>query len=267
MSVQPFGLDVRLVEVTRHQLRDWLTISPDAKIVVARDGTLAMVNARASVLLERDDLEGLPVQELIPHGARAWHAGVMDAFFRSPEPQGMGRVGMVLGLTGTGRKVPLDLALAPISLEGDVAGLVTLRDISRERAMTAALADSNERLRTIVTAIPDTIVWLDADGTVALMNHLTEGLSAAEILGQPWQNVVAFEDHGRTAASLDRARASAEVVCERIRGPRGRLWDLQIRRVPRDDEVRGFVVVARDITVRQQEETNVRPRASSPRWA
>ncbi len=249
------GPTVRLVSVSRAQLADWFAIACDAKIVVARGGTVALASKLAAELLERDDLEGLAVGELIPPGARAWHAAKVEAYFRSLVPQPMGRVGLVIGVTGSGRRVPLDLSIAPISLDGDHAALVTLRDVSRERAMTAALADSHARLRAIVEAIPDTIVCADREGNVELVNHLAPSLTDSDVMGRGWESSLAPEDRPRAREAVARAVSGTDTVTLEMKTVRpDATWDVQMRRVVRDGEVTGLVVVSRDVTLQKREE-------------
>lgn len=243
------------MSVTRAQLADWFAIACDAKIVIARGGTVAMASRLAAELLERDDLEGIAVAELIPPGARAWHAAKVEAYFQSLVPRPMGRVGLVIGVRGSGRRVPLDLSIAPISLDGDHAALVTLRDISHERAIAAELADSHARLRAIVEAIPDTIVCADREGNVELCNHLAPGLTEADVMGRGWESALVPEDRARAGEALARAVTGTETVTLEMKTVRPEAtWDVQMRRVVREGEVTGLVVVSRDVTLRKREE-------------
>ena len=90
--------------------------------------------------------------------------------------------------TADGTEVPCEADLAPVALVDGAEGRVgIIRDISRRKAIESELAETTERLETLVEASPLAIIAHDADGIVDVWNPAAEGLfgwTADEVEGE-----------------------------------------------------------------------------------
>ena len=136
---------------------------PDAVLVVARDRHVAAANSGAERLFGREDgaLEGVPVEELVPHRYRATLQELTERLVHpstQARPVEPGRELFVL--TKDGREVPVEISAGPL---GDDEHLVAvLRDVSESAAVKAELQRSEHRFRVAADVAADVIY--DADG-------------------------------------------------------------------------------------------------------
>ncbi|MFC6757785.1 PAS domain S-box protein [Halomicroarcula sp. GCM10025894] len=90
--------------------------------------------------------------------------------------------------TDSGTEVPCELDLAPVELhEGDVGRVGIIRDISQRKAIESELAQTTERLETLVEASPLAIIAHDTAGIVDVWNPAAESLfgwRADEVRGE-----------------------------------------------------------------------------------
>src|SRR6056297_1066343 len=89
--------------------------------------------------------------------------------------------------TESGTEVPCELDLAPVELDdGDAGRVGIIRDISRRKAIESELAQTTERLETLVEASPLAIIAHDSEGIVDVWNPAAESLfgwTADEVRG------------------------------------------------------------------------------------
>jgi PAS domain S-box-containing protein len=90
--------------------------------------------------------------------------------------------------TASGEAVPCEADLAPVELaDGGTGRVGIIRDISERKEMESALAETTERLETLVQASPLAIVAHDLDGVVDVWNPAAESLfgwTAEEVRGE-----------------------------------------------------------------------------------
>ncbi|HVU49824.1 MAG TPA: PAS domain S-box protein [Polyangia bacterium] len=163
-----------------------------------------------------------------------------------------------------GREIPLEVALAPIRLDGLPGVIAFLRDVTERRAATDALARSEQRLRQLIEHAPDA-VWINdgrrlvfANSTAARMLRYpsVEALLAADVT-----QIVAPEDQPamrermqemmRTGTSLPPRdyrtlrRDGSSILCE-------------VQAMPIEWEGRpGLLGFARDVTSRKEMEARL----------
>jgi PAS domain-containing protein len=82
------------------KFRGLLESAPDAMVIVARDGTIALVNSQTERLFGygRGDLLGRPVEILAPHRFRTRHQENRGGFFGHPRARAMGQGLQLFGL-------------------------------------------------------------------------------------------------------------------------------------------------------------------------
>jgi PAS domain S-box-containing protein len=150
--------------------------------------------------------------------------------------------------------------------------IIVVRDVTEARAAERKILELNEslaaslgQLRAITDNLPVAITYTDRDRLVRFLNLTTErwlGLSAAEVIGQDFRDLVRIE-HGQTLEDPISAVLSGRPMrVERtLTYPDGKSRDLEILYVPdpgADGAVRGYYALAIDISERKQAEAAVR---------
>lgn len=140
--------------------------APNAILVVARDGRIVMVNARAESIFgyPRERLEGLPVEALIPADTRAAHAGLRAGFDETRSLRTMGEGRSLRALHADGHEIPVEVLLSPI--HGSAEGLVvaTVQELSGRVAADAALRASEARFRSTLENAPIGMALVSREG-------------------------------------------------------------------------------------------------------
>ncbi len=244
-------------------LEAFLQLSPDAAVVVDGAGRIAAVNALAAAMFgyQTGELEGRPIETLVPERLRAAHVGQRDGYIAAPRTRPMG--GPELDLQARrkdGSEFPVEISLAPLSSSGASPLVVAaIRDVTefRHRERLAA------RLAAIVQASDAAILSIRPDRTVDSWNRAAErlfGYSAEEIIGRPL-DVLIPEDE-RTEFERTHAGPCEESVAVtdswRLRKDGTRV-PVAVTVSPMHDQhgaVIGYCEVLRDMTERrrQQEE-------------
>lgn len=145
-------------------LREWdrdtllavLESVPDAVVVVAPDGTIALVNRQTEVLFgySRAELLHHPVELLIPERFRARHVGQRDVYFAAPHLRPMGAGLELYGRRKDGIEFPVEISLSPVQTPGSVLVTSTIRDISERQHAERQLRHAEARYRTLVEGTP-----------------------------------------------------------------------------------------------------------------
>jgi PAS domain S-box-containing protein len=90
--------------------------------------------------------------------------------------------------TGRGRKMTLSVSAAPLSGEGtDGIAILTMRDVTKQRAIADELRQTKEFLERLVDSSVDAVIAANMHGVVILFNKAAEaifGFSAPDIIGQ-----------------------------------------------------------------------------------
>ncbi len=129
---------------------DLFEASPDAIVIVRRDGTIVLANKQA-VALFGHPLEGLigrPVEDLVPARFRARHPGNRTGYFQNPHARPMGMGLDLAGLRSDGTEFPAEISLAPMKSGKDTLVMAAVRDMTdRVRAEEARRKTAEEANR------------------------------------------------------------------------------------------------------------------------
>ena len=121
---------------------------PNAMIMVAADGRIALVNGQTEKLFgyTRDEILGLPVDRLVPERYRGRHGGFRDSFFSAPttRPMGMGRD--LYGVRKDGSEVPVEIGLNPMETDEGKFVLASIIDITERKRAQEELQRLNAEL-------------------------------------------------------------------------------------------------------------------------
>ena len=135
------GLDDALV-------RNALDRSPDGLVVCDRDGTIVYANRALEEIadLRPGDLEGRPIEDLVPPRLRVDHSSFRHRYASSPRTRPMGR-GLELALhRGDGREVPVEISLSPVDIGAKQYVVASVRDISERLSAEQRLNATREML-------------------------------------------------------------------------------------------------------------------------
>ena len=106
---------------------------PDALVLVDDQGLIVQANSQALSLFgyPETELVGASIEMLVPEGAKARHRAHRAGYMAHPHVRAMGATGQTLmGRRRDGTQFPLEIALSPISSNGTVQYLASIRDIS-----------------------------------------------------------------------------------------------------------------------------------------
>lgn len=130
------------------ELRFLLDSLPDTVLVCNGEGLIRACNAQCEELLgyRRDELQGRPVEVLMPDAQRQAHISYRMAYMMAPKRRSMYQLQEISAVRSDGKLQPVSIALSPISIDGEVLTLVSIRDNTaavaarrKEREMYARL--------------------------------------------------------------------------------------------------------------------------------
>jgi PAS domain S-box-containing protein len=159
--------------------------------------------------------------------------------------------------------------------EGNIIGLFGVsRDITQRKQEEIALRESEERYRSVIAAMQDGIVLLDADGSIRACNASAErilGLSADQMMGRTpldprWgairEDGSPFPDEARPPVVTLRTGQSCSNVIMGVHKPDGSLTWLSVNSQPLFDPdgttLAGVVACFADVTDRRRTEEALR---------
>lgn len=127
--------------------------SPDAMLVVDREGVIRDLNRQAIAMFgwSREEIEGSPVERLVPAASRNLHRGHRRRYAEAPRTRPMGRGLELEALRKDGTTIPVEISLAPSNLASGRGHVIcAVRDISawqrmRRTSRMMVAAAENER--------------------------------------------------------------------------------------------------------------------------
>ena len=142
--------------LTERDYRVVFEASPDAMLIVDSEGTIQDLNPQALAMFgwSREELDGLPVERLVPNASRARHERHRRHYGEAPQARPMGQGLELLALRRDGTTIPVEISLSPGRLaSGQEHVICTIRDITGwkrmrqlSRAMVTAVEDERKRL-------------------------------------------------------------------------------------------------------------------------
>ena len=244
---------------TRALLGALFDSTSDAILVVGQQGVIALANAACERLLgyRPEDLRGRPVESLVP--ARfADHARQRTDYVAHPSARAMGRGLDLVARHADGQEIPVDIALSPLVLDGQVWTVTSMRDMR-------ARAGTRDTLRVQATALRSAangIVITDRTGTITWVNPAAcaiTGYSSEELIGQhtrllkSGEHDVAF--YSRLWETVSRGETwSGTIINRRRDGSRYHEEQTIAPVVDEAGDITHFIAIKQDVTRRQRNE-------------
>jgi PAS domain S-box-containing protein len=191
-----------LGEGSRAHLLSWLDVLPDALVLVDSAGRIVLVNSQAEALFGylRPELEGLPLEVLLPERFHAAHALHRERYAASPRTRPMGASLELYGRRKDGTEFPADITLSPLLLDDTLHVLGAIRDSTERRRLQerehAARASAEARLallQLILDELPTGVSLVQGkEARLVLANRAATTLwGAAWRIDQPMQDFLA----------------------------------------------------------------------------
>ncbi len=232
--------------------------APDAMLLVDKVGRIILANDEAQKLFgyAQQELEGAPLEMLVPERFRSLHAAQRAGYLMHPVTRPMG-VGLELyGVRKDGREFPVDIKLSHYPTKEGGIVMSAIRDVTARKQAEAQL-----HLRTTaLEAAANAIVITDREGTIVWVNPAVTpltGYTAQEMLGHNLR--LLKSDHHDTAFFQDLWRTilagqtwHGEMINRRKDGS---LYTEEQTIAPVRDshsQITHFIAVKQDVTARKQ---------------
>jgi PAS domain S-box-containing protein len=168
-------------ESVQARFKDLLESVPDGIVMVNRDGTIVLCNRQAERLFgyTNGELQGAPIESLLPPASRGAHVDHRSAFFAHPAPRAMGREIDLFGLRKDGTEFPVEISLSPIDADGGTLVMSAIRDISDRKK-------AEQKFRGLLESAPDAIIIVNKGGDIVIVNTQAEilfGYDRVQMIG------------------------------------------------------------------------------------
>lgn len=201
-AAERLAAEQALVQERHDRLRTVLAAAPDALLVLGPDGDITFANPVACALFGHDAnvLEGKPVEFLIPLTARERDQRVREDYARRGGANPMFNRRDVAGLRADGQSFAAQVDIAPHLTDAGQAWLVSVHDVSAQRAAEQAVVAERALLQQVIDALQLAVAAVDRAGYYLFVNkqwELVEGRNAAEVVGRQLVDVHGSEEGAR----------------------------------------------------------------------
>jgi two-component system sensor histidine kinase DevS len=123
--------------------------SPDGLLLINADGIIILANPKVASMFGRptDALVGSTVDQLVPAEYREGHSHRRAAYSKRPATRSMGTGLELFGEHAQGNMFPVEISLSPVTIDGQVHTIATIRDVSDRQEAAAQLAMLRDRER------------------------------------------------------------------------------------------------------------------------
>ncbi|MEQ8832447.1 MAG: PAS-domain containing protein [Alphaproteobacteria bacterium] len=235
-------IDITERRLVQERTQALLESAPDAMLAVDRQGRIVLANRQVQTVFGHStaDLIGQEIEILVPESVRDGHRGFVKHFVQSASVRQMGGDRDLFGLRADGSVFPIEVALSPVSVEGeDTLIVAAIRDVTdrveaqnRLKLQMKELAEARERaealreevsiqksiLDSAVANMDQAITMFDADLRLSLFNErLFEVMDVPRTLGKIGTHISEFFRHNAERGDygdVDIERAVAERVAQ-----------------------------------------------------
>ncbi len=205
----------RIIEASQAWYHRIIDSAPDGMMIVDEAGKIILVNPKLEAIFGygQGELHGVGIEQLVPHGVNMSHQKLRHAFIAEGEARQMGGADADLhGLRKDGTEISVEIGLSVLpELDGQGRCVcASVRDVSKRRAMEAALQQSEERLRAILDKGP-VGVGVSTRGIIRFANP-----KYTETFGiEPGEDAVKLYVHPEEREDIRRLLAQGEPVLGR----------------------------------------------------
>lgn len=253
----------------------------DGILVFDEVGTISTFNRGAERLFgySAGEMLGKNIEGLIPQPARTNSEGNLDKENRLAKLIGVGRE--VVGVRKDGGRVPIELSVTEMWVEGTRHYTGLLRDISERKEAEHAIEMQNQelkrlrdaaatdaagvraQLRAVLDNAPDYILSLDREGSILYVNRAIPPFTVEQLVGSKWVSHASTPEAGAARrAAIDRVLASGEAahLTSTMNGADGlpRSFESRIGAVRLGNEIVGVAIVVRDVTEQRRTEMQLK---------
>ena len=142
----PIPMDFSIV--TNEAYREIFQSMSEGIIMVDESGKIAIANPVAEQLFgyERDEMNGMLMENLLPERYRKGHVNFRRAFNSDPHPRRMGFGRDLTALRKNGKEFPVEISLSFTKVQGRLLVMAFISDISQRKQAEDALKRSEEQL-------------------------------------------------------------------------------------------------------------------------
>lgn len=128
---------------------DVLTSATEGILIVDPGGQIRFANPAAGQLFgyQKQELNGLPVERLLPEALRDAHVAHRSQYSAKAVPRPMGRDRSLVGLRKDGTEVPIEVSLSPMAYQGGLAVVAFVTDITDRRDAERSIQAYQARLQ------------------------------------------------------------------------------------------------------------------------
>jgi anti-anti-sigma factor len=107
----------------------------DGLALTGEDGRIALVNRRCAEMFgyRREEMTGLPIDELVPAEVRATHPGYRADYYRAPQARPMAERARLAAQRKDGATFPVEISLSPVPTATEHYVLAVIRDSTEAR--------------------------------------------------------------------------------------------------------------------------------------
>jgi diguanylate cyclase (GGDEF)-like protein/PAS domain S-box-containing protein len=169
------------LQTSEARLRGILDIAQDAIISFNQQDRIQLFNQGAEQIFgySSETVIGQPLDLLIPQQ-------YLQAYYSENLDQSLNKPLEIIGRRQNGTEFPAEASVSKLELAEGIFFTIILRDISNRKQAEIDLQETQTRLSTIITAISDALIVVDADGIVRFINPAAESLfnrSSSELIG------------------------------------------------------------------------------------
>ncbi|MEQ8364231.1 MAG: PAS domain S-box protein [Cyclobacteriaceae bacterium] len=135
--------DITEQKESEERFKALLESAPDAMVIVNEQGEIVIINSQTIKLFgySREELEGQPVELLIPQKYKHHHKKHRDGYFANPMTRPMGEDLELSGMKKNGDEFAIEISLSPIeTTEGKLVS-AAIRDVTERKAAQKSLEE------------------------------------------------------------------------------------------------------------------------------
>lgn len=249
------------------RFRDLLESAPDAAVIIDQSGRIVLVNSQTEQVFgyPRAELLGQQVEMLLPARFRELHLSHRGDYCAAPRTRPMGAEKDLLGRRRSGEEFPVEIALGPLHLDGEMWIVSSVRDITERRKMEAEYRASEGRFLAAFDQTFQFIGLMRTDGTMVRANRTAlefAGVRQEDVVGKLLWETPWFSHSAEVVGLIQQATRSA-AAGETVRievthyDAAGVLHDVDFSLKPLRDEdgnITMLIPEGRDVTERKRME-------------